>query len=76
AVNGVLAGLFITLSFVTTGGISALLYLIAHLNVVLAIFNMLPIMPFDGSKIYKWSKPVYFVMVAVLIALYLAIRFI
>jgi Zn-dependent protease len=76
AVNGVLAGLFIALSFVTTGGISALLYLIAHLNVVLAIFNMLPIMPFDGSKIYKWSKPVYFVMVAVLIALYLAIRFI
>ena len=76
AVNGVLAVAFLILSIVTTGGVSALLYLISHLNVVLAIFNMLPIMPFDGSKIYKWSKPVYFAMVAILIALYIAIRFI
>ncbi len=28
-------------------------------NVFLAAFNMIPIMPFDGSKILRWSIPVY-----------------
>lgn len=28
-------------------------------NVFLAAFNMIPVMPFDGSKILRWSLPVY-----------------
>jgi Zn-dependent protease len=28
-------------------------------SVYLAGFNMIPIMPFDGSKIWHWNKPVY-----------------
>lgn len=28
-------------------------------SVFLAGFNMIPVMPFDGSKIWHWNKPVY-----------------
>ena len=73
AVNGVLAVIFVILTMVTTGHLAVMFYLIANLNVVLAIFNMLPILPFDGSKIYKWNKPVYFTTVVVLIAMFLFI---
>ena len=74
AVNGALAAIFLALALKTTGELMVLFYLIANLNVILAIFNMLPIMPFDGSKIYKWSRPVYFVPAGLLVALYFLIR--
>jgi len=28
-------------------------------SVFLGAFNMIPIMPFDGAKIWRWNKPVY-----------------
>ncbi len=28
-------------------------------SVFLAAFNMIPVMPFDGAKIWHWNKPVY-----------------
>ena len=74
AVNGVLAVIFYILMILTTGYASILFYLIAHLNIILAIFNMIPIMPFDGSKIYKWNKTVYFMTAGLLVALYIVIR--
>jgi Zn-dependent protease len=30
------------------------------INALLAAFNMIPVQPFDGSKIISWSKPVYY----------------
>jgi Zn-dependent protease len=27
------------------------------INIFLALFNMLPFMPLDGAKVFKWSKP-------------------
>ena len=74
AINGVLGIMFLALAMVTSGHIMIACYLIARLNVILAIFNMIPIMPFDGSKIYKWNRPVYFTTAVVLIALYMVIR--
>jgi Zn-dependent protease len=37
----------------------------------LGIFNMLPIFPFDGSKVWRWSAPVYIGMVVGFVALIL-----
>lgn len=48
----------------TTGYVSAICGLFAYLNSFLALFNMIPLMPFDGSKIIKWNIGVYLVMVA------------
>lgn len=73
-VNGALAVIFLALALKTTGAIMVLFYLIANLNIILAIFNMLPIMPFDGSKVYKWNKAVYFVTAGILVALYFLIN--
>jgi Zn-dependent protease len=28
-------------------------------SVILGGFNMIPIMPFDGAKIWRWNKPIY-----------------
>src|SRR5207245_5370919 len=43
-----------------------------YLNVILAGFNMIPIMPFDGSKVWAWSKPVYAGILVLALALYLS----
>ena len=39
-------------------------------SIILAFFNMLPIYPLDGSKVYRWNKLVYFaVMIIILLVL-------
>lgn len=68
-VNLILGALFMVLTFVTTGYVNIIVYLLAHFNIFLALFNMLPIPPLDGSKILAWNKPVYFVTLAACIAL-------
>jgi len=40
--------------------IQNILNMILFISIVVAFFNMLPIFPLDGSKILRWSKPVYF----------------
>lgn len=39
--------------------------LLANLNASLALFNLLPIPPLDGSKIWPWNAPLYVVAFAV-----------
>ncbi len=41
----------------TQTGISEILFLTAHVNLLLAIFNLLPIPPLDGSKIFALLLP-------------------
>ena len=36
----------------------------AQLNLILAIFNMLPMFPLDGSKVFAWNKLVWVAVVA------------
>lgn len=44
------------------------------INAWLALFNMIPLWNFDGAKIYRWSKPIYFIIV-ILAALLVFIYF-
>lgn len=42
---------------------NALLYAIATLSFWLAFFNLLPIPPLDGSKVFIWNKIVWFIAI-------------
>lgn len=39
------------------------------INAWLALFNMIPIMPFDGRKVWVWNKPVYIMMTSISVLL-------
>jgi Zn-dependent protease len=43
--------------------LAILLYQFAHINVMLAVFNLLPVPPLDGSKIYRAVLPESFMPV-------------
>jgi len=36
-----------------------------RINALLALFNMIPVMPFDGAKVIEWSKPVFYTTVII-----------
>jgi Zn-dependent protease len=38
-------------------------------SLIIAFYNMLPIYPLDGSKVLRWNKPAYVIMLATLFAL-------
>jgi Zn-dependent protease len=42
--------------------------MIAWLNAILAVFNMIPFPPLDGSKIVRWNAPVWIAMMAASLA--------
>jgi len=43
----------------SSGTVHEITYYLLYFNAFLAAFNMIPVMPFDGSKIWYWNKPVY-----------------
>ncbi|MDP3881288.1 MAG: hypothetical protein Q8Q31_00220 [Nanoarchaeota archaeon] len=70
--NIVLALIFLAFALVLPNATGALNYLLTYglyINAFLALFNMIPAMPFDGAKVLAWNKVVYGVTVAVALGL-------
>ncbi|MEM3226631.1 MAG: site-2 protease family protein, partial [Thermoplasmata archaeon] len=63
--------LFLLLSLV---GVLHFLIFVAVINFWLGFFNLLPIPPLDGSKIYKWNLPLYIILM--IVSLILVLQFI
>ncbi len=42
------------------------------INSLLAAFNMIPVMPFDGAKVIAWHKGAYFIALIIAVSLYFA----
>ena len=66
--NIILAAIFLSIAFFT-GIASQIMFFAASVNIWLAIFNMLPIPPLDGSKIFFWNKKIWIVSFAAFAAL-------
>ena len=52
--------------------ISLILGEVFTINVILAGFNMIPVLPFDGSKVWAWNKAVYVGILVLVVGLYLS----
>ncbi len=65
--NFMIAAGFVGLLFVIPAHLLLwdLAYMVAFINALIGGFNLIPIPPFDGSKILNWSIPVYVGMVAI-----------
>ncbi len=70
--NVVLALLFLILILTLSAGeiIRDLLSFGLTINSLLAAFNMIPFMPFDGAKVFAWNKPVYWITLALGVGLF------
>lgn len=73
ATNLVLAILFLLLILIfgTKGAIGSFFKFGLIINSLLASFNMIPIMPFDGAKIMAWNKKIYFITLILGIGLFI-----
>lgn len=70
--NIVLALAFLLLLFLASNQIIAMIaYYGLSINSLLALFNLLPFSPFDGGKVYAWSKTAYIVLVISALFLFL-----
>ncbi len=59
AVNVVVALLFLPLALFGTGFLAVLGSFGAYINIFLAVFNLIPFGPLDGSKVFRWNKLIW-----------------
>ncbi|MFA5314150.1 MAG: site-2 protease family protein [Methanomassiliicoccales archaeon] len=70
--NMVIGSIFLVLWLAfDEGTLGMSLNMLAVLSLFLAVFNLLPIPPLDGSKVLKWSLPIYVAVGAVAVFLLL-----
>ena len=62
AVNVLIAAMFLPLAVSGTGFLGELGYFGTYINFFLALFNMLPIGPLDGAKVFRWNIVIWIVV--------------
>jgi Zn-dependent protease len=67
---------FLALSFfISSGYAAAIISTTLFISLWLAVFNMLPIPPLDGSKVLAWNAPIYAITFLGLVALLILVLF-
>ena len=76
--NLVLAFIFLILILIfnVSGIFGAFLSFGLTINSLLAAFNMIPSIPFDGKKVFDWDKKIYFSVTALAVGLFILSWFI
>ncbi|WP_448579494.1 site-2 protease family protein [Thermosphaera sp.] len=54
-----------------TGFYSGYIYYLVYINAWIALFNLLPIPPLDGSKVFRWNPLLYLLSLSVSVGLFL-----
>lgn len=70
ALNVLLAFIFYAMNFFSPT-FSEVWMLASQINIWLALFNMIPFPPLDGSKIFSWDKRIWGAFFAILIILFI-----
>jgi len=75
ALSGPLANLGLSIVFLALNAIyqSEILVMGASVNIILGFFNMLPLPPFDGSKVMRWDRKVWVIIFSAAFAGWLGI---
>lgn len=68
-INLVFAAIFFPFIFITTGLVWTIVFYVYYINTFLAVFNLLPFMPFDGAKVVKWNIGAYIGILGLAISL-------
>jgi Zn-dependent protease len=74
--NIVIAMVFLLVRLVGTGIIGDIGEIGFPVNLFLAMFNMLPIMPLDGAKVFHWNKVLWAIVFVPLLLVVLDIFFV
>lgn len=72
AFGGGFLGILAAVIFVNWTGpivVFLIIYEIALVNLILGTFNMIPVLPLDGAKIWRWKKPIWIGVFATFVAL-------
>ncbi|MGC8619935.1 MAG: site-2 protease family protein [Thermoplasmata archaeon] len=72
--NLILGIFFISISYILQGIGSQIAQFIGMINIWLSFFNLWPIPPLDGSKVFRWNLPIYIILL--LISGYLTVRYV
>jgi len=69
--NIILAILFLIIGLIYSSGIISVIANFGFtINALLAAFNMIPVMPFDGAKVLAWDKKAYTITMIVALGLF------
>jgi len=67
--NIIISSLFLLLSSFTSGVFGNALFFIAYINAFLAFFNLIPLGPLDGRKVFSWNMGIWALMIVTSIVL-------
>ena len=68
--NLMISVLFSLVWFSTGGYLGFISFFIAYINAFLAFFNLLPFGPFDGMKIFRWKKEIWFALIVISLGIF------
>ena len=71
--NLILGLIFFGIWILSEGMIRSISYYVSYINVFLSLFNLIPFGPLDGSKIFRWKKVVWGVLIGLDIVILLTL---
>jgi Zn-dependent protease len=69
--NILICVLFLLIWFFSGGYLGKISFFIAYINAFLAFFNLIPLGPLDGLKIFRWRKETWLLLIATALIIFI-----